>query len=87
MERNQLFSGNTVRVNGNRMREWADRLPDDQFGGRNIIPPAVSVGESFLYYNAYNPATGRVQRKVAFLKQVMAQGFPLLVGSGYYLED
>ena len=89
MMRNQLFSGNAVRVNGNRMREWGGSmsLPDDQFGGRDIISPAVSVGESFLYYNAYNPATGRVQRKVAFLKQVMAQGFPLLVGSGYYLED
>ena len=89
MMRNQVFSGNAVRVNGNRIHEWGGSMgePSDQFGGRDIVSPAAFVGESFLYYNAYNPAAGRVQRKVAFLKQVMAQGVPLLVGSGYYLED
>ena len=89
MMRNQVFSGSSARVNGNRIHEWGDSMggPNDQFRGRDIVSPAEAFGESFLYYDAFNPATGSVQRKVAFLKQVMAQGVPLLVGSGYYLDD
>lgn len=89
MNRNQVFSGNTARVNGNRMHEWGGIFAraNDQFGGRDVISPAEAFGESFLYYDAFNPGTGRVQRKVAFLKHVIANGVPLLIGSGYYLED
>ena len=89
MMRNQVFCGNSARVNGNRIHEWGGvwRSSNDQFGGRDIVSPAEAFGESFLYYDAFNPATGRVQRKVGYLKQVVAQGVPLLLGSGYYLDD
>ena len=84
----QTFSGNPVRVNGRELREWGDPMsPSGQLRGRNVIGPAAAFGESFLYYEALNPATGRSQRKVAFVKLVTAQGTPVLVGSGYYLPD
>ena len=34
-----------------------------------------------------NPATGMLQRKVTFVKRVVAYGLLILVGSGYYLEE
>ena len=84
----QLFSGNPVRVNGRELREWGDPMsPSGPLRGRNVIGPADAFGETFLYYKALNPATGRSERKVAFVKRVMAQGTPVLVGSGYYLPD
>ena len=55
--------------------------------GQDVISVADAFGESFLYYSTRNPATGLLQRKVTFVKRVVAYGLPLLVGSGYYLED
>ena len=84
----QFFTGNPVRVNGIGMLEWGDaRDPMGPFGGRDVISVAGAFGETFLYYNAFNPATGRSQRKVGFVKRVMAQGTAVLIGSGYYLPD
>ena len=84
----QTFSGNPVRVNGRALQEWGDPLsPAGPFRGRDVISVADAFGETFLYYEAFNPATGRSQRKVAFVKRVTAQGTPVLVGSGYYLPD
>lgn len=90
MDRNgtQFFTGNPVRVNGIGMQEWGDAQdPMGPFGGRDVINVAKAFGETFLYYNAFNPATGRSQRKVSFVKRVMAQGSEVLIGSGYYLPD
>jgi len=36
-----------------------------------------------VYYRSYDPTTGSYQPKVGFLKRVVAQGVPLLVGAGY----
>ncbi len=84
----QVFSGNPVRVNGSQLQEWGDPLaPSGPFRGRDVISAADAFGESFLYYNAFNPETARTQRKVAFLKRVAAQGVPVLIGAGYYLAD
>ena len=55
--------------------------------GQDVISVADAFGESFLYYSTRNPATGLLQRKVTFVKRVVAYGLPLLVGAGYYLED
>ena len=60
---------------------------DGPFGGRDVVSVGDAFGESFLYYSTRNPATGRLQRKVAFVKRVVAYGFPILVGSGYYLDE
>ena len=46
-----------------------------------------AFGETFLYYSTRNPATGMLQRKVTFVKRVVAYGLPILVGSGYYLDE
>ena len=55
--------------------------------GQDVISVADAFGESFLYYSTRNPATGLLQRKVTFVKRVVAYGLPLLVGAGYYLEE
>ncbi len=77
----QYFSSNPVTINGAAVEEWSDSL----FTERNVASPAAAFGESTLYYDALNPASGSVQRKVAFVKRVMVGGEALLVGSGYYL--
>ena len=83
---NTLFSGDPYgQVPGVIGPELNDHL-DGPFGGRDVVSVGDAFGESFLYYSARNPATGRRQRKVAFVKRVVAYGFPILVGSGYYLD-
>ena len=77
----QYFSSNPVTVGGAAVEEWNGSL----FMERDVASPAAAFGESTLYYDALNPMSGRVQRKVAFVKRVMVGGEALLVGSGYYL--
>ena len=84
---NQVITGNGVRVNGNAPHEWGGAsTPTDQFGGRDIVGVGDTFGETFIYYRAFNPASGMVQPKVGMLKRVVSRGLPLLVGSGYYLS-
>ena len=78
---NQVMSGNRVRVNGRALHEWG--RSGDQFGGRDIIDVGDTFGETYVYYQSFNPMTGSVEAKAGFLKRVVAQGVPLLVGSGY----
>ena len=81
---NQVMSGQPVRVNGRAPHEWGRGGPNgDQFGGRDMAAMGDTFGESYVYYRSYNPATGSYQPKVGFLKRVVAQGVPLLVGAGY----
>ena len=82
---NQWLSGRGIAVNGVPLHEWASL--GDQFGGRDVLAAAEAFGEVFLYYRTLNPATGRVERKVSFLKRVLSLGVPVLVGAGYYVED
>ena len=81
---NQVMSGSRVRVNGRALHEWGGRGPENVFGGRDMVDIGSTFGESYIYYDSFNPATGATQSKVGFLKRVVAQGVPLLVGSGYY---
>ena len=82
-----LFSGDpySSRWYGSLAPELNDYL-DGPFGGRDVVSVGDAFGESFLYYSARNPSTGMLQRKVTFVKRVVAYGFPILVGSGYYLD-
>ena len=57
------------------------------FGGRDVVSVGDAFGESFLYYSARDPSTGMTQRKVTFVKRVVAYGLAILVGSGYYLDE
>ena len=81
---NQVMSGQPVRVNGKAPHEWGRGGPrGGQFGGRDMAGVGGTFGESYVYYRSYNPVTGTYQPKVGFLKRVVAQGVPLLVGAGY----
>ena len=66
--------------------ELSDHL-DGPFGGRDVVSVGDTFGETFLYYSTRNPFTGMLQRKVTFVKRVVAYGLPILVGSGYYLDE
>ena len=83
-----LFSGDSYSSQwwGSLAPELNDYL-DGPFGGRDVVSVGDAFGETFLYYSTRNPATGRLQRKVAFVKRVVAYGLPILVGSGYYLDE
>ena len=79
---NQVFTG-TWR--GMARHEWGGKSTA-QFLGRDMIDIADEFGESYIYYRTLNPATGQIQRKTSFIKRVLAQGVPILVGAGYYLD-
>ena len=82
-----LFSGDSYsQWYGVIASELNDYL-DGPFGGRDVVSVGDAFGETFLYYSTRNPATGMLQRKVTFVKRVVAYGLPILVGSGYYLDD
>ena len=84
MQGNQVMSGQSVRVNGRAPHEWGRGGPrGDQFGGRDMAGVGGTFGESYIYYRSYNPVTGTYQPKAGFLKRVVAQGVPLLVGAGH----
>ena len=57
------------------------------FGGRDVVSVGDAFGETFLYYSTRNPASGMMQRKVTFVKRVVAYGLPILVAAGYYLDE
>ena len=82
-----LFSGDPYsRWYGLIAPELNDYL-DGPFGGRDVVSVGDAFGETFLYYSTRNPSTGMLQRKVTFVKRVVAYGQPILVGSGYYLDE
>ena len=82
-----LFSGDPYSSQwwGSLVPELNDYL-DGPFGGRDVVSVGDAFGETFLYYSTRNPATGRLQRKVTFVKRVKWPiRLPILpVGSGYY---
>ena len=63
------------------------RIPEALFEGRDVFQMLATFGEAFLYYNATNRATGRIEHKVVFSKLVLAQGVPLVVGSGFHPDS
>ena len=82
---NTLFSGDPYRRGG-----WTLGGQDTELtslADRDDLSVAHAFGETFLYYMSRNPATGMEQRKVVFVKRVVAYGLPILIGSGYYLDE
>ena len=65
--------------------EWGSDL-QAIFSNRDPIKIAMTFGDAYFYYSALNPAEGRVQDKIGYVKRVVAQGVPILIGSGYYLD-
>ncbi len=84
---NTLFSGDPYSRWFGTSTSELDSSSNAAFGGRDLLGVADAFGESFLYYSTRNPATGKLQRKVTFVKRVVSFGVPVLVGAGYYLED
>ena len=83
---NQVMSGHPVRVNGQAPHEWGrGGLRGDQFGGREIVAMGDTFGESYVYYRSVDPRSGTYEPKMGFLKRVVAQGVPLLVGAGHHV--
>ena len=62
----------------------SERIVEVLFDGRDLLDVVATFGEAFAYYSFTNPATGETEGKVMFSKRVVAQGVPLLVGSGIY---
>ncbi len=82
---NTLFSGDPYRRGG-----WTWGGQDTELtslADRDDLSVAHAFGETFLYYMSRNPATGTEQRKVVFVKRVVSYGLPILIGSGYYLDE
>ncbi len=61
------------------------RIGETLFEGRDAVAASDAMGEAYWYYSFTDPASGQEGRKVSFVKRVLAQGVPVLVGSGYYL--
>ncbi|MDE0436216.1 MAG: ABC transporter substrate-binding protein [Bryobacterales bacterium] len=84
---NTLLSGNPDNGQpGAGVSELNDMM-DGPFGGRDVVSVGDAFGETLLYYTARNPASGEMQRKVTFVKRVVAHGLPILVGAGYYPDE
>ena len=81
---NQVMSSNRLRINGFASHEWGMEAGAVQFGGRDLAAAGGVFGEAFVYYRSYHPETWAYQPKVGFMKRVVAQGVPLLVGAGYF---
>ena len=82
---NTLFSGDPYRWGG-----WTLGGHDSELTsltGRDYLGLAQAFGETFFYFESRNPATGMRQRKVVFVKRVVAYGLPILIGSGYYVDE
>ena len=82
---NTLFSGDPYRWGG-----WTLGGADSELtslSDRDDLSVAGAFGETFLYYMSRNPSTGMQQRKVVFVKRVVTYGLPILIGSGYYLDE
>ena len=81
---NQVMSSNRLRINGIAPHEWGMESGAVQFGERDLAGVGEVFGEAFVYYRSYHPETWAYQPKVGFMKRVVAQGVPLLVGAGYF---
>ena len=84
---NTLFSGDPYSQGYGTLAPELNDYREGPFGGRDVVSVGDAFGETFLYYSTRNPSTGMPQRKVTFVKRVLAYGLPILVGAGYYLDE
>lgn len=59
----------------------------EAFGGRDVVGIVETFGEAYWYYMQPDQAAGKMVPEVAFVKRVLAQGVPLLVGTAYRRPD
>ena len=84
MHGNTLFSGDYGGSRSGMRSSELSPVGDELFGGQDRASVGDVFGEALLHYTARNPSTKMPERKVTFVKRVMAQGLPILVGAGYY---
>lgn len=84
---NQVMSSNRLRINGIAPHEWGMQAGAVQFGERDLAGVGEVFGEAFVHYRSYHPETWAYRPKVGFMKRVVAQGVPLLVGAGYFPDS
>ena len=74
-----------VKFSGNQLSfVISRRIGDALFEGRDAVGIGERLGETFWYYLYTDPASGVVVRKNSFLKRVLVDGVPMVLGSGYY---
>ena len=83
---NTLFSGDPYSQWFGTLAPELNAHREGPFGGRDVIAVGDAFGETFFYYTARNPATGRLQPKATFVKRVVVYGLPILVGAGIYTD-
>ena len=77
----------TILSNGDPHRVEYSGSIEDLFHGRDMVEATATFGETFWYYGLTDPETGTTMAKTSFVKRVVAQGMPLLVGAGYSEAD
>ena len=79
-----LFSGDPDSGQPGAGASELNDMTDGPFGGRDVVSVGDAFGETLLYYTARNPGNDEMQNKVTFVKRVVANGLPVLIGAGYY---
>ena len=79
-----LFSGDPDSGQPGAGASELNDMMDGPFGGRDVVSVGDAFGETLLYYTARNPGNDEMQNKVTFVKRVVANGLPVLIGAGYY---
>ena len=59
---------------------------NEAFGGRDVVAIVETFGEAYWYYLQPDRTSGTLVPEVAFVKRVLVQGVPLLIGSAYQLQ-
>ena len=57
------------------------------FSTRDFMRVADSFGKTFLYCPRLNLAARMIQTKMTFDTRAVVCGLPILVGSGYFLDE
>ena len=82
----QLFSGNPLP--GQTASELGGaRTGSSAFSLSDLARVADTFGQTFLYFARLNLAARSIQTKVIFVTRAVMYGLPILVGSGYFLDE
>ena len=83
----RLFSGNPLRHGQTAPELVGARIGSLAFGMRDLARVADTFGETFLYFPRLNLAARSIQTKMTLVTRAVVCGVPILVGSGYFLDE
>ena len=81
----RIFTDDRVLVEGVNVVKRHTRANPQRGTQGGIVQKEMPVNISNI--NIFNPATGKAECKVTFVKRVLTHGLPILVGAGYYLDE